>query len=267
MGLATPYGEIRMGRQNTPMFEWSGNLDAFAVATYGSGFNNFVNWLARVDNDIAYYSPKIANTQIELHYSVGGVAGSLAGNAVYQAAVQTTQGPAYLAVIYQNSANSTNTVRVQGLMAGGNVDYGRGKVYLSFYRSNDVISATTGNALNNPAGKYDPASGPVSNTAGNYHNTYSVSADYRVDSFLSFGAGFAFIQDDSQLHNDASEESAIVNYQLSKRTRLYGVVSYLDNRHTAQYKMTGASITAGTYLTPDPGESETGVQVGILHFF
>ena len=267
VGIAAPYGEFRFGRQNTPMFAWSGNMDAFSAATYGSGYNNFANWLARVDNDISYLSPKIANTQLEVHYSVGGQPGTLAGNAVYQAGVQTTQGPVYLALAYLNAANATNTVRVQEVMTGGNYDYGRGKLYFGYFRANDVISATTGNALSNPAGKYDPSVGPVGNVPGEWHSTYSVSADFRFSPFLSVGAGYAWIKDDSSLGNGAHEYSAIVNYDLSKSTRLYGVVSRLNNDNSAQFKMTGASITTGSFLTPDAGQSETGVQIGIRHLF
>ncbi|TDN61807.1 porin [Paraburkholderia sp. BL10I2N1] len=267
VGVGAPWGELRFGRQNSPMFVYSGNMDAFGAATYGSGYNNFANWQARVDNDISYISPKLANTQLELHYSVGGQPGTLAGNAVYQAGLQTTQGPVYLALAYLNAANATASVRVQEIMAGGNVDYGLGKIYLGFFRANDVISATTGNALSNPAGKYDPTVGPVGNVAGNWHSTWSLSADYRFTPFLSAGAGYAFIKDSSSLGNDASQMSAIVNYDLSKATRLYGVVSRLNNRNTAQFKMAGASITTGSFLTPDKGQSETGVQVGIRHLF
>jgi predicted porin len=267
VGMAGPYGEVRAGRQNTPMFAWSGNLDAFGAATYASGYNNFANWLARVDNDIAYLSPKIGTTQFELHYSVGGKPGTLAGNAVYQAAVQTSLGPVYLALAYLNAANATNSNRVQQIMAGGNFDYGWGKIYVGFFRGNDVISATTGNALSNPAGKYDPTVGPVSNVAGNYHNTWSFSADYHVSPFLSVGAGYAFIMDGSSLDNEARQMSAIINYDLSKATRVYGVVSRLNNYNSAQFKMADASITTGAFLTPGPGQSETGVQVGIRHMF
>jgi predicted porin len=267
VGIASPYGDVRLGRQNTPMFAWSGNLDAFSAATYGSGFNNFANWQARVDNDIAYISPKFYGTQVELHYSVGGEAGDTAGNAVYQAAVQSNIGPVYLALAYLNAANPTNSVRVQETMAGANYDYGWGKIYFGFFRANDIISATTGNALANPAGKYNPATGVVGNVAGNYHNTYSFSADYHISPFFSVGAGYAFITDSSSLDNTAREFSAIVNYDLSKATRLYAVVSRLNNSNTAAYKMTGASITTGSFLTPGAGQSETGAQIGIRHLF
>ncbi|MGF6921042.1 putative porin [Paraburkholderia sp. 40] len=267
IGISAGYGEVRFGRQNTPMFAYSAKLDAFGAATYGSGYNNFASWAARFDNDISYISPKIANTQLEVHYSVGGRPETLAGNAVYQAAAQTNQGPLYLALAYLNAANATSSNRVQEFMAGGNYDYGRGKIYVGYFRANEVISATTGNALSNPAGKYDPAVGPVGNVPGDYHSTYSLSADFRVNPFLSIGAGYAFVKDSSSLGNDARQYGVIVNYDVSKRTRLYGVASRLNNYNTARYKMAGASITTGSFLTPDGGQSETAVQVGIRHLF
>lgn len=267
VGIGGGFGELRFGRQNTPMFAWSGNMDAFSAATYASGYNNFANWLARVDNDIAWISPKFAGTQVELHYSVGGQPGTLAGNAVYQAGVQTSQGPVYFALAYLNAANATASVRVQEFMAGGNLDYGWGHIYVGYFRANDVISSTTGNALSNPAGKYDPAVGPVGNTPGDWHSTYSLSADYRFTTFLSVGAGAAYIKDSTYLGNNALQYGAIVNYDLSKGTRLYGTISELKNYGTAQYKMAGASITTGSFLTPGPGQSEFGVQIGIRHVF
>jgi predicted porin len=81
------------------------------------------------------------------------------------------------------------------------------------------------------------------------------------------GAGAAYIKDSTHLDNDALQYGAIVNYDLSKGTRLYGTISELKNYGTAQFKMAGASITTGSFLTPGPGQSEFGVQVGIRHLF
>ena len=268
LGIGGDFGEARMGRQNTPMFAYSGNMDAFGAATYGSAFNDFSNWLARIDNDVSYISPKFANSNVEVHYSFGEKAGVSQGGAAYQAAFQTQQGPFYLGTAFLKANNATNTVSVKQFMLGGNYDYGAGKVYLGFFRTDDIISATTGNALSNPAGKYDPAIGPVGNVPGNYHNTYSVSADYRILPTLTMGAGGGYISDGSSLGNSAKQFSVILNYDLSKRTRIYSVVSRLINSNTAAFKMTGASVTAPTQLlSPDGGASETGFQVGLRHTF
>lgn len=267
IGLSGDFGELRFGRQYTPMFAMSGSMDAFGSATYASGFNDFALWLNRVTNDISYRTPKVYGTQLEFHYSPGGVPGSLAGNAVYQIAAQTQQGPVFFGAAYLNAANATNTNRVQEFMAGGNWDYVHGRVYLAYFRANEVISATTGNALTNPAGKFDPAVGPVSNNRGNYHSTYSLSADYRINPQLSVGAGYALIRDSSSVGNNARQFGAIANYELSKRTRLYAVATRLQNSSNAQFKMANASLTSGTFLTPDRGQSETGFQIGVRHLF
>ncbi|WDZ95160.1 porin [Herbaspirillum sp. WKF16] len=267
VGLGGGFGEVRVGRQNTPMFLYAGNMDAFGAATYGSAYNNFANWLARVDNDISYISPKFANSNLELHYSVGERAGSVASNSVYQIGAQTQQGPVYVGSAYLNAKNGTNTNSVKQFMLGGNVDYGSGKIYLAFFRTNEVVSATTGNVFVNPAGKYDPTGNLLTTAIGNYHNTYSLSADYRINASTTIGAGGGYVKDSSSYNNNARQFSLIVNYDLSKRTRLYAVASRLVNQNTAAYKMTGASFTASQALSPDAGASETGVQFGIRHTF
>lgn len=268
VGLSsTNAGEIRLGRQQTAMWYFSGSMDAFNAATYGSGFNNFANWAARVDNDVAYFSPKFLNSQVEFHYAVGGLPGNTAGNTVLQAAEQTWQGPVYFAMAYLDAANATHTNHVKEFMAGGNYDYGPGKIYVGFFRANEVISATTGNALVSPGGKFDPSVGAVTNTPGNYHNTYSLSADYRFGAATTVGAGYTYIQDDSALRNNADQFSLIASYDLSKATRLYAVASYLTNFNNAQFKMADASTTTGTFLTPDAGHHETGFQLGLRHSF
>jgi predicted porin len=268
VGLSSDgYGEVRFGRQQTPFFYFNGNLDAFGGATYGSGYNNFSQWQSRINNDISYISPKIANTQVELHYSVGGIAGNFAGNAAYQAALSTQQGPVYFAAAYFRASSNANTNHVQQIMAGANYDWGRGKVYLGFFRSNDVISASTGNALSNPAGKYDPTLGVVANTAGNYHNTYSLSADYRITPAFKVGAGYTLMRDTSSLGNNGKEFALIATYALSKRTVLYSTAARLINSNTAQFKIADAAITTGAFLTPGPGQSETAVQIGMRHSF
>jgi predicted porin len=267
VSIASPYGELRMGRQESAMWYYSGNLDAFGAATYASGYNNFAQWLARVDNDIAYFAPKFYNTEVEIHYALGGQPGNFAGNSVFQAGVQSNQGPLYLAAAYLQAANAGNTTRVKQLMAGGNYDYGHGKLYLGFFRTNDVISATTGNALVSPGGKFDPTVGAVGNTAGEYHNTYSVSADFRINPAATVAAGYAYIHDSSTLHNNAEQFSLMATYSLSKRTTLYADVTRINNDNTAQFKMGDAATTTGTFLTPDKGKDQTGAQIGIRHLF
>jgi predicted porin len=198
---------------------------------------------------------------------VGERAGSAKANSVLQVAAQTQQGPVYIGSAYVDARNATNSVSVKQFMLGGNYNYGPGKLYVGFFRSNEVISSTTGNALVNPAGKYDPTGSVVGNVSGDYHNTYTLSVDYRVMPALTIGIGGGVVKDSSSYKNDARQFGVIANYELSKRTRLYAVASRLRNENSAAYKMTGASFTASQALIPDKGAGETGFQVGIRHAF
>jgi predicted porin len=267
VGISGDFGEFRAGRQNSPLFTLLGNADAFGVTTYGSGFNNFIMEQIRVDNDLVYFTPIFANTQLEFHYAVGGVPGEFTGNAVYQVGMQTKQGPLVAVAAYLKANNATNTNSVQQLLAAANYDYGYGKVYAGFFRTNDVISATTGNALTSPAGKGNPVAGPVTNTPGNYHDTYTVSADYRVTPVLTIGLGYAVTIDSSGLGNNAREFGVIANYSLSKSTRLYAVGTRLMNSDGARFVVADAALSPGAFLTPDAGTDETGFQIGIRYAF
>jgi predicted porin len=267
LGISGDFGEFRVGRQNSPLFTLLSNADAFGAVTYGSGFNNFIMEQIRVDNDLVYFTPVFAHTQMEFHYAMGGVPGEFTGNAVYQVGMQTKQGPFVAVAAYFKANNASNTNSVQQLLAAVNYDYGYGKLYAGFFRTNDVISATTGNALTSPPGKGNPAAGPVTNTPGNYHNTYTLSADYRVTSSVTIGLGYAVTIDRSGLGNNAREIGVIANYNLSKSTHLYAVGSRLTNSNTARFLLAGAALSPGAFLTPDPGTAETGFQVGIRYAF
>jgi predicted porin len=267
VGVSGDFGEVRAGRQNSPLFTLLANVDALGAVTYGSGFNNFVMEQIRVDNDIAYFTPTFHHTRLEFHYAVGGVPGEFTGNAVYQIGMQTVQGPFVAIAAWLKASNATNTNSVQQLLAGGNYDYGHGKIYVGFFRTNDVISATTTNALTSPPGKGDPAAGPVTNIPGNYHNTYTVSADYRFTSALTVGVDYAVTIDRSGLGNNAREVGIVANYDVSRSTRLYAVGTRLLNSNGARFVVAGAALSPGSFLTPDPGTAVTAFQVGMRYSF
>jgi predicted porin len=267
IGISNDFGSVRAGRQNSPLFTMLGNVDALGAVTYGSGFNNFIMEQIRVDNDIAYFSPMFYHTRFELHYAVGGIPGSFAGNAVYQAGLQTAQGPFVAVAVYFRANNAANSNSVQQLLLGGNVDYGRGKLYFGFFRTNDVVSSNTANSLTSPAGKGDTAAGNVTDTPGDYHDTYTASVDYRLTPRLTLGIDYAVTIDRSGLGNDAREVGVIANYKLSRSTQFYAVGSRLFDAHTAQFFMADAALSPGAFLVPDRGASETGLQVGIRYAF
>lgn len=69
VGLATPYGEFRAGRQNTAAFNRSAEVD-YSGRTLGS-LSNWYGLTARYDNDLAYISPRINGFVFEAHFAPG----------------------------------------------------------------------------------------------------------------------------------------------------------------------------------------------------
>ena len=60
VGLSGNWGEVRLGRQNSPVFYDQGYLDAFGAATQASGFSNLMTYVVRTSNTVSYQSPVIA---------------------------------------------------------------------------------------------------------------------------------------------------------------------------------------------------------------
>lgn len=69
VGLASPYGEVRIGRYNGVAFARGDYID-FTTRTLGSIINTF-GVPARYDNDFSYISPRVAGLLVEVHYSLG----------------------------------------------------------------------------------------------------------------------------------------------------------------------------------------------------
>ena len=91
IGLNTPYGEVRAGRQNTQVFYIGGAIDYTERTTFGSIFNTF-GVPSRYDNDFSYKSPRLHGVQLDLHYALPEKAGAGAGGGVRQLAIDWQQG-------------------------------------------------------------------------------------------------------------------------------------------------------------------------------
>src|SRR5262245_45598726 len=151
-GFGAPFGEFRFGRQNTAIFYRGGYID-FTARTLGSVVNNF-GTPSRYDSDIAYISPRMAGFLAEAHYSIQGSQPEHTTNqAVYQGALDYEVGPfriGYAGIAGKPPAGSVVDKTVPYNNFYGNYDYGKGKVYLVYVRSNNQsTTAGTVGSLNN----------------------------------------------------------------------------------------------------------------------
>jgi predicted porin len=275
VGVNTPFGEVRVGRQNTEIFFTGGAIDYTERTTFGSVINTF-GIPSRYDNDISYKSPRIAGLLLTLHYALAENGGATRGNSpVYQAALDYESGPWRLGYAglqaSPNSVTATVHEKVNYHHLYGNYKYDAGTVYLAFVRSNN----STGNANGrNATSILSNISVPNNFFAGTdpnaerYYNIWQVSADYRLTPVLRVGALYGVMNDTSG--GDAGARGANVGayYTMSKRTSLYSFLSYLKNEANAGFRFSGSAGPSAN-LAGDAinGRSLTGLQLGILHRF
>ena len=267
VGLAGSWGELRLGRQNGVVFGRGDYID-FTSRTLGSMINNF-GVPSRFDNDIAYVSPRVGGFLFEGHYAMAETGGP-AKQAIYQAGVDYMNGPyrvgyAGLYARAPQGAAYTAPVRYDNLYA--NYDYGKGKVYLAFVRSNNSTASSAGN---NAATILGNTGGLVAGTnadVNRYYRIWQLSADYRVLPQLRVGALWGRISGEAG-GQGATGGSLAAYYDLSKRTTLFAVAERLANDRNAGFRLSGSGGLKSNFSGDDVnGRTIKGMQVGVLHRF
>jgi predicted porin/outer membrane murein-binding lipoprotein Lpp len=161
VGILTPIGEFRVGRQNATIQQLGGEID-YAARNLG-GVINYFGVPSRYDNDLSFLSTRFAGFSFQVHYAIANsLAGvtttnSAAGNGnianignqkVWQAMADYKQGPftaGYMQIVAAPPAggelNSTTAVpyrrSVVYLNPYVNYDYGKGKVWFAAVHSNN----------------------------------------------------------------------------------------------------------------------------------
>lgn len=278
LGLNTPEGEFRAGRQNTQIQAVGSAIDYTERATFGSVINSF-GVPSRYDNDIAYFSPRFAGLQLVLHYALGEtVGGGISGSAIYQVGLDWANGPyraGYAGLAAKPLASGPIQTRVQYHNLYATYNYSRGTVYFAFVRSNNVTAASDDGVVTNSGETILNHAGTPGNTfpgtnadAGRFYHVYQISADYLVTPLLRIGVLYGLIRDQSSAENDAYGGNVGAYYDLSKHTTLYGFANYMVNRNNAGFRFSGSAAPvpnlAGANVN---GRRITGYQVGILHRF
>ena len=269
VGLAAPYGEFRLGRQNGPVQARGGYID-YTYRNLGSMINNF-GVPSRYDNDVSYISPRIGGFQFEGHVSLPE---SPVGNhpIVYQAAfdyVQDAYRAGYMFVRGRPPSNASIDKDVVYDNIYADWMYGKGTVYVAFVRSNNntatAVSNNAGTILSNVGG-INAGTNPDLN---NFYNIWQVSADYRVTDLLRIGALWGKIDDKSGRGRGATGGSIGAYYDLSKRTMLLALVDTLRNDTNGGWRPSGSAGLKTTFTAPGDinGRTINGVQVGIVHRF
>ena len=267
-GVTSPYGELRVGRQNTDI-QSQGNYIDYTERNLGSVVNSF-GVPSRYDGDFAYLSPRIGGVQVVGHIAVGG--GGLQNTGTFnqrvaQLRVDYASGPirvAYSGLTAKAAQGSAHGNQVYYHSAYANYDWGQGTIYAVYVHSNNG-----GGALNNTGGNEVgniPAVLPGTNaTVSTGYDIYQLSADYRMTPTLRLGGLYGKIKDSANDSGSATGWSVGAFWQTFSNLTLYGLVDEMDNNATGSFGLAGsAGLTknfSGTNLT---GRRITGVQLGGL---
>jgi predicted porin len=275
VGITTPMGEWRFGRQNTDIFFIGGAIDYTARTTYGSIVNTF-GAPFRFDNDVSFKSPRWRGLQLGVHYAMPEstpLTGRHTG--VIQLALNYQTGPwrAGYAGLQASPDRATALVsdKIRYHNAYLNYRYDRGTLYAAAVHSNNsTVNANglnAGTILNNVSISNNDVAG-TDLAAGRYYNVWQLSADYRITPAWRVGALAGVIHDTTGGHAGARGCNVGALYSLSARTTLYGFASYMRNEEHAGFRFSGSaapsSNLAGNAVN---GRSLTGLQLGILHIF
>ncbi|ABE36810.1 gram-negative porin family protein [Paraburkholderia xenovorans LB400] len=273
VGINTPVGQFRVGRQNSAAFNSSPEIDWSSRAMLTSIVNNF-GLPGRYDDDIVYKSPRVYDFQIEAHYAMPGIAGGgLNRGAVYQIWVDWAHGPyqaAYVGTVAVPLASAIYKEVVQYHQFTANYDYGRGKFYFAYIHSNNATSSASGN---DAVGILSAISVPNNYVLGTtpdvqrFYNVFQVSVDYRISPAFTIGALIGMIRDQSGQGNDVYGGNVGFIYSVSKRTSFYGSAGLMKNENNAGFRFSGSGAPPNFTGSDINGRNLIGLQLGILHLF
>lgn len=239
IGLGTPYGTLRMGRQYSPIYiPFKGGLDAFGAGTIASGLDNLSKITPYESNAITYLSPEFhgfsTTLMASMRDSTDGDGNGIAGN------IETfayRSGPFRISYAHQQT-HGDGALRAN--LGGVSYVYGPLTGFLSFFNGDGGTPS--------------------------YHNDgVSISARYAVNARFRASLGYTYLRDRSGGDDNADQFSAACEYDLGKRVLLYASAGWLRNRGQGEFTLKGVNVTG---LAPSwPGASVRGVQFGVIDRF
>ena len=240
IGVGAPWGEVRVGRQYSPIYiPFKGALDAFGAGTIASGLNNFSRITPYTNNGVTYLSPNLGGWTATLMMAArdssnGGSGTGLAGS--YET-IAYSNGPFHASYAHQQT-NGSGALRAN--LGGVSYRIGKTTAYLAFFNSD--------------------GGSPRAHNDG-----VSVSARYAFNARWRASVGYARVRDRSGGNANADQFSAATEYEVSRRLMLYASAGALRNRGNATFTRRGVNVTG--LPTAYPGAPVRGVQIGMINRF
>lgn len=142
-GLSGARGQVRAGRQNSPVFIDQSGQDAFGGVTQASGMDNLTTFAFRTSNTISYMTPEFGGIQAGAYLGFGDAGGLRSAGSSYQFDVTYEHGPFAAFVAGQWLKNATNTSTDCSVLAGASYTIGNATYTAAIRIRSGTISAST----------------------------------------------------------------------------------------------------------------------------
>lgn len=279
LGLSGGWGEVKMGRQISPLYYAVAFTDPREGRYFGSilgamvGMNSSAGWAGTTtnvplstvydDSSVVYTSPNMGGVTVNYQHTFGNIDGSSRAGARDAITLLYNNGAGLrLSAVYYNAAdsytlptNATGKVNNRVTHLGAKYAFGQFSVGAGFMNAKNPSGMPAGMGVVNAA---SPALG---STAGNSnYDTWSVGVGYTFSPALRLLTGYYHIKDKNNGANKSDLWAAGMDYSLSKRTTAYLQVGHVQNKGTMNQALVyGTPVAAGV--------TTTGYMLGLRHSF
>lgn len=291
VGLASrDYGQVTIGRQYTPYFQYVAALGPTNVLTGATGAHpgdvDALDTTLRMNNAVTYTLPTLGGVQAGVQVGMGEQAGSIASGSSVSAALRYD----YQALSWSAGYTHLNNL-ANGNTAGnfGNVgSFANNSPVNAGYASADStqLLATAARytwgdlmlGLNYSNVQYKPGRLSAFRQTAMF-NTVGLIGSYNLNAALTLAAGYSYTAEKARNGISApakySQLSLEQVYALSKRTALYAIQAYQRaNGQTLRAGSSGTSIVDAVASvgdsqngTPSNGRSQFVAMLGLRHSF
>jgi GBP family porin len=245
VGLASGYGDLRIGRQDSSIGALAGNTavlgaqgyDDFKIAGMFSGDS-----YRRIDNAITYVAPTFVpglSTQVQYTTQNNGAEATNRAGTGFGLSAQYAAGPFGAGLGYLNNKEAAPAKKDTAVLVFGSYDFGVAKAVAYFEQDKTTGAAETS-------------------------KLYGVKAVVPVATNFSISAGVSKAKNTNKtLANDKDDATILAIkavYDLSKRTAVYGLFTNVNNQSAAALAVAGAPAPTG-------GKDSRGLAFGVKHAF
>ena len=268
VGASGPFGTFDAGRQIIPMIYAMAETDVRGAQYFGSiltawlGMNQAAGWPGTStnapigalydSNALVYTSPKFYGTSLGLEYAPGGVAGQFQGGTRESAVLKYSNYGLNLSGVYYNG-HDTNPFPLTYPTAPAIAATGQDNNRFYYLGAMYTIGGFS------VSGSYSIGKNPAKSNSADFEMA-SGGLGYQFSPFFKITSGYYYLKDRNHSANHSSEFAVGAEYSLSKQTKAYAQVGYVDNKGTMnQTIIYGAPVA--------PGVSTTAAMIGIRHTF